>query len=86
MDGLREIARRGAREAERGAIAEVLARVGGNRAEASPAATKRSDDCSFPYSMARAAVRSSFRWTALTTVSPATIAGSVDEGGVRPAA
>jgi two-component system response regulator AtoC len=34
MDGLREIARRGAREAERGAIAEVLARVGWNRAEA----------------------------------------------------
>src|SRR5207253_9968785 len=34
-EGLREIARRGAREAERHALAEVLERVGWNRAEAS---------------------------------------------------
>ena len=35
VEGLREIARRGAREAERKALAEVLQRVHWNRAEAS---------------------------------------------------
>jgi hypothetical protein len=56
------------------------------RGRALQALRKRLHAPSLSYGRARMAARISLRWTALMTLTPATAAGSVYVGGVRPAA